>query len=506
MAVNLPGGWATRAGASNGPDAADAGSFDPVPRSWAERTLECQTIEGVSMRRPIDSVDVIWLNMDRPNNLMVIESLMTFADPVDWDRLKATFTERVLDRYPVFRQRPVFSRLPLVPPRWVDDDAFDLARHVRRVDLGGDGDDAALQDYVNGHIGRALPRDRPLWELHLIDGYREGSAVYSRLHHALADGIALLQVLLSLTDAEPEPPTAEDAARVSARDRSGPLAAPLHAAEAVGGAMLGLTRLVSPHLVEDAFSLARQTAAVTAKLTLSHRPPTALIGTAGERKRAVWAPPFPLADVTEVGHRTGTTVNDVLLAALAGAVATYLDAHDGGSVDLPTMVPVNLRGGDEPPPELGNKFALVLLSLPSGLDTPFARLAETKRRMDAIKHSPEAVLTFGIIRGIGRTGRDLERYLVDFFADKASGVTTNVPGPREPRYVAGSRVVSMLGWAPQSGNQTLGTCIFTYDGNVHVGFKTDVDTVAHPEQLVEAFHEQLRRLVAMAAEPENART
>jgi hypothetical protein len=127
-------------------------------------------------------------------------------------------------------------------------------------------------------------------------------------------------------------------------------------------------------------------------------------------------------------------------------------------------------------------------------------LAETKRRMDAIKHSPEAVLTFGMIRGIGRTGRDLERYLVDFFADKASGVTTNVPGPRQPRYVAGTRVVSMLGWAPQSGNQTLGTCIFTYDGNVHVGFKTDAATVAHPEQLVEAFHEELRQLVAMAPE------
>jgi hypothetical protein len=112
------------------------------------------------------------------------------------------------------------------------------------------------------------------------------------------------------------------------------------------------------------------------------------------------------------------------------------------------------------------------------------------------------VLTFGMIRGIGRTGRDLERYLVDFFADKASGVTTNVPGPRGARYVAGSRVVSMLGWAPQSGNQTLGTCIFTYDGNVHVGFKTDADTVAHPEQLVEAFREELRQLVLMAPQSE----
>ena len=89
----------------------------------------------------------------------------------------------------------------------------------------------------------------------------------------------------------------------------------------------------------------------------------------------------------------------MLVAALAGAVSTYLQEHDGDAVDLPTMVPVNLRAPDEPPPrELGNKFALVLLSLPSGRETPFARLAETKRRMDEIKHSPEAVLTFGLIR------------------------------------------------------------------------------------------------------------
>jgi diacylglycerol O-acyltransferase len=450
------------------------------------------------VRRPIDPVDTIWLNMDRPNNVMVIESLMTFSEPMDWDRLLATFGARVLDRYPVFRQRPVFSRLPLMPPHWEDDESFDLARHVRYVHLGGAGDDAALQEYVNGHIGRPLDRDRPLWELHLVDGYRGGSAVFSRLHHSLADGIALLQVLLTLTDAEPEPLTLAAPVPDEPPEPAASLSGVVHAAGAAGGALLDLTRLVSPHLVQDALSIAQQSASVAAKLTLSHRPRTALVGTAGERKRAVWAPPFPLAEVAEVGHRTGTTVNDVLVAALAGAVATYLREHDGEAVDLPTMVPVNLRGDEAPPSELGNRFALVLLNLPSGLDTPFARLAETKRRMDAIKHSPEAVLTFGMIRGIGRTGRDVERYLVDFFADKASGVTTNVPGPREPRYVAGSRVDSMLGWAPQSGNQTLGTCIFTYDGNVHVGFKTDVDTVAHPEQLVEAFVEELRQLVLMA--------
>ena len=100
----------------------------------------------------------------------------------------------------------------------------------------------------------------------------------------------------------------------------------------------------------------------------------------------------------------------MLVAALAGALSTYLRRHHGEPVDIPTMVPVNVRPLDEPlPRELGNRFALVLFLLPSALETPFERLAETKRRMDAIKHSPEAALTFGLIRGIGRTGPDLER-------------------------------------------------------------------------------------------------
>src|SRR6476620_1880605 len=302
-------------------------------------------LDGGTVRRPIDPVDTIWLNMDRANNLMVIESLMTCADPIDRERFLEVLRTRVLDRFPVFSQRPVSSRMPLAMPHWEDVPDFDPGAHVRQFTLPPPGDDSALQDHVNGFISTPLPRDRPLWEMHLIAGYAGGSALYSRLHHSMADGIALTRVLLSMT--------------------------------------------------------------------VTRNPATAVAGTAGVRKRAVWAPPIPLRDVIAAGHRTGTTVNDVLVAALAGAVSTYLRDHDGTAVDLPTMVPVNVRPLDEPlPRELGNRFALMLFSLPSGLDTPFARLAETKRRMDAIKHSPEAVITFGMIRGIGRTGKDLERYLV----------------------------------------------------------------------------------------------
>jgi hypothetical protein len=155
-----------------------------------------------------------------------------------------------------------------------------------------------------------------------------------------------------------------------------------------------------------------------------------------------------------------------------------------------------VRPLDEPlPPELGNEFALVFLRLPSALGAPLARLAESKRRMDWIKASPEPILTYGIINVIGRLSPELGRHVVDFFANKAIGVTTNVHGPDTIRYLAGSAVTGVLGWVPGSGRQTLGVCIFTYAGSVQVGFMTDASVIPDPGPLVTAFEDELHRLV-----------
>jgi len=439
----------------------------------------------------MDPVDTIWLNMDREDNLMVIESLMMTSGRVDRDQLAAAIQERVLSRYPVFRQRPSAAWLPWRLARWEDDPEFDLDRHLHVAVLPAPGDDLALQDYISGHLDRPLRRDRPLWEMHLLHGYGEGSAVYSRLHHSMADGIALTKVLLSLTDARPDDTLVPDDRLTPHHDGWLDL----------GTRVVG--RLATPRRAMgatwQALGLTGRTTGVATKLLLATNPDSPLSGRPGPAKRAVWCDPVSLDRVKDVAHRTGTSVNDVVVAALAGALATYLAEHGGEPVDVPTMVPVNLRPDDEPlPAELGNRFALVLLTLPSGLATPFERLAESSRRMTAIKSSPEAWLTFGMIRGIGRTGPLLERYVVDFFANKATGVTTNVPGPSSPCYLAGQRVVAMLGWAPESGRQTLGTCIFSYDGRLHVGFKVDTATITDPGGLVSAFEAELEALFRLA--------
>ena len=465
--------------------------------SWALTIAGWKVNSRAMGRRQIDPVDAIWLNMDRANNLMVIESLMMLEAPPDWERFLSVLQRRVIDNYPVFSQRPAAAPAPLMAPHWEDDPDFALSRHVHRATLPEPGDDVALQDYVNSHISTPLGRDRPLWEIHLIDGYGQGAAVYSRLHHALADGIALTRVVLSLTDEAPDDDLSD--APAPEHHTRGLIGTAAHLVGTTGATLLDASRMMSPARLGDAVTLARQTSGITSKLLLTRNPDTAVSGAPGVVKRAIWAPPIPLGDIVEAGHRTGTTVNDVLVAALAGAVGSYLRAHHDEAVDIPTMVPVNVRPLDQPlPRELGNRFALVLFMLPSGFATPFARLAETKRRMDAIKDSPEAWLTFELIQGIGLTGPSLERLVVDFFANKASGVTTNVPGPRTARYVAGTRISAMLGWAPESGDQTLGTAIFTYNDSVFVGFKVDSGVISAPEELLAAFLTEIDALLNLA--------
>ncbi len=422
--------------------------------------------------RPLSPADALWLDLDRPNNLMVIVALVLLEARPDWDEVLAVVRERMVQRHPVFGQvaRPAQRRWGR--PRWHDDPDFDLERHVRRTTLPGAGTDAALQAYVEEHLHQPLDRSRPLWEVHLVEGHGGGAALVFRIHHALADGMALTRVLLELTDALPGAPAVAPVRR-PARSRSA----------ATRTVLTGAARLV-PTL--------RQ-------LLLTRNPASDVGGTPGHRKRVLWSAPLPLAGLKRAGSLVDATLNDVLLSGVAGALHAYQVEHGASPRDLVTMVPVNLRPLDRPlPRELGNRFALLFLPLPSRAGTTRERLVETKHRMDWLKGSPEVAMTAALIAVIGRTTGALERVVVDFFADKAIGVTTNVAGPREQRRLAGVDVTGVLGWVPGSGRHTVGVCIFTYAETVRVGIMADATVVTDPEALLAAFERELAATVALA--------
>ena len=449
----------------------------------------------------------MWLNMDRPNNLMVIDGVMWFEAPIDRGRLRAVLQRRLVERYPVFSQRPVSASRPLGRSHWEDDPDFDLDRHLRRATLPSPGDEGALQRYVEQRMSVPFDRTHPLWEMTLVDGYGSGCAVVSRFHHSLADGVALSQVLLSLTDASPTEDLEEPAADQPSNRHQGGLggvAGNLRdtTAQVVQGGLHTMSRLphlASPSRLVDVLELGGQTGKIADKLLLGSNPDTLLSGEPGVEKRAVWSQPRQVGDVKRVSRLAGATVNDVLLAAVSGAINAYLRGRGASPVDLSTMVPVNVRPMDRPlPRELGNRFALVLLKLPIGVEAPLQRIAESKRRMDAIKTSPEAIITFGLNTLIGRSERHIEKFLVDFFSSKAIGVTTNVIGPGHPRYVAGVPIAGVVSWVPGSGRQTLGICIFSFAQTVRVGFKADAATLPDAEKLVLAFDEEMDQLLRTA--------
>ena len=418
----------------------------------------------------MSSADAAWLHMDRPTNLMVINSVMWFDEPVDWDAYVAVIRDRLVARFDRFRQRPVDG---LTGPHWEDVD-LDLELHVHHVALPAPGDRRALETFVSDRAATPLDRSRPLWEVYLIDGFGVGAAVLTRMHHCIADGIALARVMLTLTDDGLESP--ED---FGPESNGGGI--PL-IGTAVGITQRAFGALQHPrHAVATTIADAR----TVGKLVLPWSDPQSPIK--GEQRpthHVAWCDPIDLRRIKRAARRLDATVNDVLVSAVTAAVSDRL----GDEVsDIHALVPFNLRPLDEPlPRELGNRFGLVVLELPVGIEGAAERTAEVKRRMDAIKHGHEGAISYGILELMGHTPAAVEARLIDYFSAKGSMVLTNVPGPGSRLSVAGTELAGVLVWAPCSGSIGMSVSIFSYAGKVTVGFLTDAGLVPDPQTLADA--------------------
>jgi WS/DGAT/MGAT family acyltransferase len=215
--------------------------------------------------------------------------------------------------------------------------------------------------------------------------------------------------------------------------------------------------------------------------------PTPLRSAPGVMKRAAWSQPLSLAGVRRVARATGTTVNDVLVSAVAGGLGTYLRAGGLPVARIRAMVPVDMRPRDGAAASGGNRFSLVLLDLPVGVVDARERLMRVRIEMDRIKSSLEAQAGWVMVVGLGLLPAWLERPAARFFGDKASLVLTNVIGPRARRYLGGSRIRSQTFWEPESGGLSLGVSIFSYAGAVVLGVVGDDQTVRRPGELAAAF-------------------
>jgi WS/DGAT/MGAT family acyltransferase len=431
--------------------------------------------------------DAAWLRMDRAANQMIVNGVLWFEEPLDWDRFEERFRATVLDRFARFRQKPV-EHADLRPPEWEDDPEFDPRRHLHRRTLPAPGDERTLKQFVGDHLAIPLDRGKPLWEAYLLDGYGAGSAVLVRIHHSVADGIALGRVLLGMVDGGEPPLTVATGSET--HDGHGPLGALMHE---------GVETIRHPAHAIELSGAALRDARTLAKLLLPGADPrSAIRGDVGVAHRVGWSAPVDLWRCKRTAKALGATVNDVLVAAVTGALAAYMRDSDGAPTDVHALVPVNLRAAGEPlDAALGNRFGLVLLALPVGLDDPVHRALEVKRRMDAIKHGHEAPITLGILALMGLAPAPLEARLIDYFSAKGSLVLTNVPGPRHPLRLTGRRLGGVLVWAPCSGSVGMSVTIFSYAGKVTVGFMTARRLVADPQVLADGFRDELLALARL---------
>jgi WS/DGAT/MGAT family acyltransferase len=446
------------------------------------------------------SADAVWLRMDRPSDLMVLNALLWFDEPLDWPRVTRVFDERIVQRFPRYRQR-VCEGEPPSGPAWEDDPDFDLARHFHRVALPAPGDQAVLQEVVSDQISRPLERTRPLWDVYLLEGYGAGCAVLVRMHHCIADGIALARLMMSLTDAQ------RSSARFARGDeprRSRTLGAlPPDGRPAGPIAHESLDAAVHPRRLAALAKTARNDARTLAKLLVPGTDAETSLRTQGHvTHRVAWSAPVRLSAVKDIAHALDATVNDVLVAAVAGALGALLREHGEHADGVHALVPFNLRSLDGPlPRDLGNRFGLIQLGLPVGVEDPASRLRVVKTRMDAIRHSHEGPFSFGTLEAMGKTlaaGED-----VDLFSPEGTMILTNVPGPRRPVTLAATPVRGMLVWAPCSGRVGMSVSVCSYAGKVTVGFLVNAGVLPEPESLTDHFR---REVLLLARHARGART
>ena len=453
----------------------------------------------------MSKVDTAWLRMDSASNLMMILGVWTLRPRISHEALCRRVEERLL-QYGRFRQRVEEEG---GASRWVDH-PVDLRQHVVREKLRRhkDGPQAALQQRIGELAMTPLDRRRPLWQMHLVEDYEGGSALVVRIHHCIADGIALISVTMSLVDGGAPPPArgrkdkANDAEAWLADHLVKPLAAvAIKALDAAGdGAARSLSLLMEPHkglqgsleLAHTAYQLVSDAAAM---LLMPDDSPTRLKGKPGNCKRVAWCPPLPLDEVKAIGKALNCSVNDVLLSCVAGALRQYLLAH-GDRVDgleLRAMIPVNLRPLEQAH-RLGNQFGLVPLVLPVGVANPIERVYEVRSRMNALKGSTQPLLAFAVLALAGLLVKPAQDAIMDMFRSKTTAVMTNVPGPREKLKFLGSTLEQVMFWVPQSGDIGLGVSILSYGGGVQFGVITDTTLCPDPQKIIDEFEPEFAKL------------
>ena len=462
----------------------------------------------------MSKVDTAWLRMDTEANLMMIVGVWSIRPGITLAALRERVADRLL-KYPRFRQRVVEDAL--IGAEWVLDKDFDIARHVVAevpLPLRGQSRDEVLRERVGELCSQPLDPAHPLWQFQLIEDMGDGSsALIARIHHCIADGIALIAVMLSITDGGQAPPQREAPEPEEPHEADWLLDAFLRpmtnmTVKAIGLTGKGMAKGVDAVMhgttpMDSSLEMARMgyqaVSDVAAFALMPDDSHTRLKGKPGPKKTVAWDDSLALDDVKAVGKALGASINDVLLACAAGAIGRYLatKGEDPAGKEIRAMVPVNLRPLEQAW-QLGNRFGLVPLVLPIGIANPVERLYAVRARMSELKGSFQPVMALGLLSVAGLLIKPVQHAMLNVFAKKATAVMTNVPGPAQALKFCGSTVEKVMFWVPQSGDIGMGVSILTYAGRVQFGLITDTGLCPDPEAIIANFAPEFEKLLLLA--------
>jgi WS/DGAT/MGAT family acyltransferase len=454
---------------------------------------------------------------------LIVVDPSTADGPFDLDRLTDLVAERV-HLVPVLRRRLVEVPFGVDHPYWADDPAFSLEYHVRELALPAPGDDGQLTRQLARLHARPLDRSRPLWELYLVTGLSGGrAAVYSKIHHAAADGVGGDALLLAVLDPTPRARPVPPAPRWDPDPLPGGLSLLARSAAALGRRPARAARL-GASLLRHAPGIA---AAAVQRLPLPQplrgprdgvvrpglrAPQTPFNAPITPHRRVAFAD-LPFDDVVEIRRRAGGTVNDVVMAICAGALRRWLVDHDAlPDAPLVVAVPVSLRDDVDVVPDghgHGNQVSAMLAALPTHLDDPRERLAAAAAAMDAAKHDHGAIpptlladaseLTPPLIAALG--WRLAARTQLASRLTPWNLFVSNVPGPTTPLYYAGARILAYFPLSAISHGQGLNVTVVSYAGRLCFGLLADRTLVPDVDRLAAHLRAELDTLLAATTPP-----
>jgi diacylglycerol O-acyltransferase len=439
------------------------------------------------MRERMSAVDAAWFRMDRGASPADVVVQLVFREPPSFELVRRLVEERLLLAAPRFRQRAVHGSL-LRGDAWETDPAFSLDHHLAHArPSNGRG----LHEILDEIVTEPLDPARPPWRMHLVETPRLGALVL-KVSHCVADGFALVGLLLAVSDEHLVPAESRHALPFHQR-----LASWLHPLDTARAALTDRARAreLAGEIAAHASSLARFVA-----LPFDRR--SVLSAPLSGRRRTASSRGFPLNALRAAARAGGGTVNDVLVTAVAGALRTYL-ASEGEPVDdfdVHALVPVNLRPGLPGAGDgaLGNRFGLAFLDLPTRRATRHERFAAVRHGVEVLKARPDAIVAFGLLGALGLAPAAVVPWALRFFTRKASVVVTSVPGPRQRLHVGGRAIEEAMFWVPHPAGLGVGISILSYAGEARIGVRADVAALPEPGRLVAFFEREVAALLEAA--------